>query len=230
MTIAILQCGDAPAELIPEHGPYGEMVRRLLGGREAVIRDVTRGDLPSGVGEHEAYVLTGSPAGVYDPLPWIPPLLDFVRAAKGRARLVGICFGHQAMAQALGGEVVKSPKGWGIGVQRYRLAGRAPWMEQADHVDAPASHQDQVVALPPGARVVGTSEFTPFAALDYGDAISFQFHPEVTPGFGRALVLAKREALGAAAEAAIASYDGPDGAAPPWAPVAGWIGRFVDGR
>ncbi|WP_376087421.1 type 1 glutamine amidotransferase [Roseomonas sp. CCTCC AB2023176] len=225
MTIAILQCGDAPAELVPEHGPYGEMVRRLLGGRAAVILDVTRGDLPREVGEHEAYVLSGSPAGVYEPLPWIPPLLEFVRGAKGRARMVGICFGHQAMAQALGGQVVKSPKGWGIGLQRYGVEARAGWMDPVDHVDAPASHQDQVVVRPEGARVVAASGFTPFAALDYGDAISFQFHPEFTPEFGRALIEGRRERYGAAAEAAVASYDAPNDCAV----VAGWIGRFLDG-
>ena len=225
--IGILQCGDAPAELRAQFGPYGAMVQRLLGpGRDARILDVTRGDLPTSPAACDAYVLTGSPAGVYEDLPWIPPLLEFLRAAKGRAKLVGICFGHQAMAQAFGGQVVKSPKGWGIGVQRYDVVRQAPWMNGAGHVDAPASHQDQVVTLPPAARVVAASAFTPYAGLDYGDAISFQFHPEFDPAFGTALVEARRDRYGALAEPAIASYARPNDCAR----VAGWIGRFLDGE
>lgn len=114
-------------------------------------------------------------------------------------------------------------------MQRYDIVARAPWMDDAVRVDAPASHQDQVVTLPPGARVVAESAFTRYAALDYGDAMSVQFHPEFTPEFGQALIAGRRDRYGPAADAAIASYDGPNGTAPDWARVAGWIGRFLDG-
>ncbi len=224
--IGILQCGDAPAELQAEFGHYGAMVARLLGpGRDVRVFDVTRGELPDDPGACRAWALTGSPAGVYEDLPWIPPLLDFLRGARGRAKLVGLCFGHQAMAQAFGGQVVKSPKGWGIGVQRYEVVGRAPWMDGDAPVHVPASHQDQVVAAPPGTRVAAASAFTPFAGLDYGDAVSFQFHPEFSPAFGAALVGVRRERFGAMADAAVASYAGANDCAR----VGGWIGRFLDG-
>lgn len=230
--IGILQCGEAPAPLTPVHGSYAAMVRRLLGpARDSVTFDVTRGVLPDRVDECDAYVLTGSPAGVYDDLPWIAPLLGFLQQAKGRARLVGICFGHQALAQALGGRVTKAPAGWGIGLHRYAVTARAPWMDQpategAASVLAPASHQDQVVDCPPGARVVLASAFTPFAGLDYGDAISVQFHPEFTQDFAIALIGQRRDRYGPGAAAAIASYGGPDDTAR----VAGWIGRFLDAQ
>lgn len=215
-----------PAELAPRFGAYSGLMRTLLGpAREAVVYDVTRGERPTSVAAHPAYLLTGSPAGVYDKLPWIAPLLDFIRAAHGRARLVGICFGHQAMAQALGGQVVKSPKGWGVGVHRYALAGTAPWLDDgANQVAIPASHQDQVVVKPPGARVVMESDFTPFAGLDYGGAISFQPHPEFTSELGVALLESRRDRFGTATDAAIRSHAEPDDCAR----VAGWIGRFLD--
>lgn len=104
MTVGILQCGAPPGTLAERHGTYGEMVRRLLGLEQAAKTfDVTRGELPGSAAACDAYVLTGSPAGVYEDLPWIPPLLGFLQQAKGRAKLVGLCFGHQAMAQAWGG-------------------------------------------------------------------------------------------------------------------------------
>lgn len=225
MKIGILQCGAPPEALRADHGSYGAMMRKLLGpGRDTVVYDVRAGALPTDAAECDAYVLTGSSAGVYDDFPWIPDLLRFLQTAKGRAKLVGICFGHQAMAQAFGGQVIKSPKGWGIGVQRYIVRDRAPWMDAATEVRAPASHQDQVVVCPPGARVTVESAFTPYAGLDYGDAISFQFHPEFSPEYGAALLEHRRERYGAAADAAIASYRGPNDCAR----VGDWIGRFLD--
>lgn len=228
MTVGILQCGFPPGTLAEQHGTYGEMVRRLLGlGQDTATFDVTRAALPGSATTCNAYVLTGSPAGVYEDLPWIPPLLGFLRQARGRAKLVGICFGHQAMAQAFGGEVVKSPNGWGVGLHRYGVRHQAPWMADgnaAAHVDVPASHQDQVVRLPPGARVTTSSTFAPFAGLDYGDAISFQFHPEFTPEFGVALVEERRAKYGPLAASAIASYGQPNDCAR----VGRWIERFLD--
>lgn len=225
MTIGILQCGDPPEPLRAEHGSYGAMMTRLLGpARDTVIHNVTAGALPASVTAYDAYVLTGSPAGIYEDLPWIPGLIGFLQRAKGRAKLVGICFGHQAMAQAFGGQVIKSLEGWGMGVQRYHVRHRAPWMDDAAEVRVPASHQDQVVACPPGARVTADNPFTPYAGLDYGDAISFQFHPEFTPEFSIALVEHRRDKYGAGADAAAASYQEPNDCAR----VERWIGRFLD--
>lgn len=222
--IGILGCGEPPPALRAVHGRYADMVARLVGpGCETEVFDVPAGQLPPDPAACDGYVITGSAAGVYDALPWIAPLLGFLRAARGRAKLVGICFGHQAMAQALGGEVTKSPKGWGLGVHRYDVVARCPWMDDATVLRVPASHQDQVIVAPRDARVIVASDFTPLAGLDYGDAISFQFHPEFSAAFGRALIEAGRERYGPLADAAIASYADPDDAAR----VASWIGRFL---
>lgn len=227
MTIGILECGAPPVELRPQFGSYGAMVQRLLGpGRDAVTFDVPGGVLPATSAQCDAYVLTGSPAGVYDDLPWIAGLIRFLRQARGEAKLVGICFGHQAMAEAFGGAVTKSPKGWGVGLHRYDVAHVAPWMDDATHVDAPASHQDQVVTRPPDARVIAANAFTPYAGLDYGNAISFQFHPEFTSAFATALIEARRDRYGALAGPAVASYREPDDCDR----VGCWISRFLDGE
>ncbi len=226
MTIGILQCGAIPEPLQAAHGPYAAMVRRMLGPeRQTTVFDVTAGVWPE-PGSCDAYLLTGSTAGVYDDLPWIADLMAFLRNVRGRAKLVGICFGHQAMAEAFGGQVIQSPKGWGIGLQRYDVVDRAWWMDGADHVDIPASHQDQVVTPPPGAAVTLSSAFTPYAGLDYGDAISFQFHPEFGSAFGTALIETRRDRYGVLADPAIASYAQPDDCAR----VGQWIGRFLDRR
>lgn len=226
MTIGIIQCGAPPAALLSRFGGYGAMVDGMLGTRQGTrTYDATAGELPASATACDAYVLTGSPAGVYEDLPWIPGLLGFLRQARGKAKLVGICFGHQAMATAFGGTVTKWPQGWSIGLHRYDVRRRAPWMDDAATVDVPASHQDQVVECPPDAAVVAASAFTPYAGLDYGNAISFQFHPEFGPEFGTALVEHRKELYGPLADPALASYARPNDCAR----VGRWIGRFLDG-
>jgi GMP synthase-like glutamine amidotransferase len=224
MTIGILLCGDIPTTLQAAFGPYSGMIRRLLGSRSARVFDAQNGQLPRSISSCEAYVISGSNAGVYDGLPWINDLMVFLRNARRTSKLVGICFGHQVMAQAFGGSVIKSPKGWGIGLHRYELHARPYWMDDAAAVAVPASHQDQVVTLPSDARVIASSEFTPYAGLDYGGAISFQFHPEFSPAFATALIEANRDRYGALATSAIQSHLEPDDCAR----VVRWIGRFLD--
>jgi len=227
MKVGILQCGAPPAVLLDQFGSYGAMVEKLVGaGRQTMIFDVTAGAFPASAESCDAYMITGSPAGVYDDLPWIAGLMDFMVIARGRAKLVGICFGHQAMAQAFGGTVIKSPNGWGIGLHRYDVKDRAAWMEDVAHVDIPASHQDQVVVCPPGARVTLESAYTPYAGLDYGDAISFQAHPEFGCDFATALIAARRDVYGPRADTVIASYDRPNDCAR----ITRWIGRFLDAK
>jgi GMP synthase-like glutamine amidotransferase len=225
MKIGILQCGAIPPDLAAEHGPYGEMMRRLVPpGRDALVHDVTTGVMPASATACDAWMLTGSAAGVYDDLPWIAPLKDFLREARGRTKLVGICFGHQIMAEAFGGRVVKSPKGWGIGLHRYEVREQAAWMEDAAPVCVPASHQDQVVELPPGARVTIASDFTPYAGLDYGDAISFQCYPEFAPGFCVALLQSRRAIYGVGTDTAVESLAAPNDSPR----MATWINCFLE--
>ena len=225
MKLAILETGVPPEPLADEFGSYPDMFARLLGpGFEIYTFDVEKGELPER-GAHGAYLVTGSPAGVYDPLPWIAPLMEFIRSADG-AKMIGVCFGHQVMAQALGGEVIKSPKGWGAGLHRYEVVHPQRWTNGEREVAIPASHQDQVVRQPPSTQVVARSEFTPFAALAWKDrpAISFQFHPEFSVGYARALIEKRFDRVNNP-DRALASLDAPnDNEA-----VGAWIRNFLNG-
>jgi GMP synthase-like glutamine amidotransferase len=223
MKLAILETGRPPGDLVSRFGDYPSMFEKLLGSGFEIERfDVQAGRLPD-PGTHGAILITGSPAGVYDPLPWIDPLMQFVRSARD-SRMVGICFGHQVMAEALGGHVEKSAKGWGTGLHRYSIVRHEAWMDEAGEIAVPASHQDQVVVQPPATEILATSNFTPFAGLEWTDrpAISFQFHPEFAPDFAKALI-AERYDVVPDPDAAIASLNAPNDAAR----VGGWIRRFL---
>lgn len=213
--IAILETGKPPEQLRDAFDDYPARFRALLGEDAPTVRfDVQAGRLPDDASEFSGAVVTGSAAGVYDDLPWIAPLKGWLQAARGQTRLVGICFGHQIMAEAFGGRVEKSHKGWGVGLHRYRVQAQEPWMHpQARTIAIPVSHQDQVIDPGPEARVIAACEFTPYAGLAWGDdAISFQCHPEFQPAYAAALIEARRgtripEAVAAPALASLTRSD-----------------------
>lgn len=229
--IGILETGAPPESLEPRFGSYPDMFEALLGeGFDYQVFDVQAGQWPARPEDFAGFVITGSAAGVYEHDAWIGQLMDWLRAAKGRTRLVGVCFGHQAMAQAFGGKVVKSPKGWGVGVQTYEVKAHEPWMApDAPAFSIPASHQDQVVELPPHAHVVAGDDFAPYAAIAYDDqpAISFQGHPEFDPAYAAALIESRREEKLTAQEAdrALTSLKGPNDNQE----VGAWMRAFLAG-
>jgi len=226
MKLAVLETGHPPGDLEEKFGDYPDMFAAMLGPEfEFETFNVTAGELPGDASAHHAYLITGSPAGVYDPYPWIEPLQAFIRSAKD-SRMVGVCFGHQIMSEALGGHVEKSEKGWGAGLHRYDVVRRTPWMDgdAAPDIAIPASHQDQVILQPPNTEIVAASDFTPYAALAWTDrpAISFQFHPEFSPAFAKALITERYDRV-SEPDAAIASLDAPNDSAR----VGSWIRRFL---
>ena len=174
MKIGILQTGHAPDELRPTLGDYSNLFTDLLDGQgfDFQVWDVVDGDMPPGPDAADGWLITGSKHGAYEDHPWIPPLEDLIRAAyDAGVPLVGICFGHQIIAQALGGRVIKFPGGWMVGRQIYDWGGRA--------VPLNAWHQDQVVARPEGATSIAANAYCENAALVYGNrAFTVQAHPE----------------------------------------------------
>ncbi|KQU33308.1 glutamine amidotransferase [Methylobacterium sp. Leaf94] len=228
MKIAILEAGTPPERLAGQYPGYGRMTADRLGpGHDVTVFRVNRDEWPTDPDTFDATLVTGSPTGAYDPLPWIGTLIASLRDLDPDKPLVGICFGHQVMAAAFGGRVEKSPKGWGIGLHTYDIPRAADWMDGEPRVAVPAIHQDQVVEAPPGSRTLAGSAFTPHGILAYSNrrAFSVQFHPEFTTDYARDLIAGHRPGdLDAAVRArALASLDAPnDGAR-----VGGWIRRFL---
>jgi GMP synthase-like glutamine amidotransferase len=179
MKIGILQTGDAPDALRPTHGNYPDLFQRLLSDQGFTFRTfrVLEMEFPDTPHDADGWLITGSRFGAYEDHPFIPPLEDFIRAVHAaNVPMVGICFGHQIIAQALGGRVEKFSGGWSVGPTDYDFGGSP--------VRLNAWHQDQVTARPPGATVCAGNDFCENAALLYGDRIfTVQAHPEFHPGF-----------------------------------------------
>jgi len=184
MKIGILVTGHVPDSMLERNGEYDVQFQRLLSGNDYDFATwyVVDGDLPKSTLDADGWLITGSKHGAYEDFPWIPKLEKFIRDIQKSGRpLVGICFGHQIIAKALGGTVEKSDKGWGVGRQIYK-AGDSEF-------SANAWHQDQVVELPEGAKVLAGNEFCEYAALSYGDKIfTLQPHPEFTVEFLTGLI------------------------------------------
>jgi len=195
MLIGILETGRPSDALAAEHGTYTAMVATLLSSGDGALRfenfSVMEDEFPAGVEECDGYVITGSRFSAMDETPWMLRLESFLRDAMAKDRPVfGICFGHQILAKALGGEVKQAKQGWQLGLQSYQLVKRPEWMEESpDTLRMNAIHQDQVVSLPEGAEIIASAPQCPIAGLVYGDkAASFQAHPEFTLDFEKDLL------------------------------------------
>lgn len=179
MKIGILQTGHAPEDLIGTSGDYDQMFRALLAGHglDFETYSVVDGQFPDGAQAADGWLITGSKHGVYEDHPWIPPLEALIRDIHSRGLpMIGVCFGHQIIAQALGGKVEKFSGGWSVGRTEYVAGGETLALN--------AWHQDQVTRRPAGARVLASSEFCENAILAYGDTIwTVQPHPEFTAEF-----------------------------------------------
>lgn len=179
MKIGILRTGHVAPELAEEHGEYPDMFQQLLAGSGYVFQtwSVIDDEFPASPDEADGWLVTGSRFSVNDDLPWIRKLEDFLRCCFSvSSPVVGVCFGHQALAKALGGQVEMAAAGWEVGQCRY------------DTKDGPISlncfHQDQVTVPPPDAEVIGSSPFCRYAMLAYGDkGLSVQPHPEFSEKF-----------------------------------------------
>lgn len=202
MKIGILQCDHVLDKFVSAHGTYPQMFSSLFdrAGLDVcvAIYDVTRYEFPVDIDECDAYITTGSKFGVNDGLPWLEPLMKFVvQLNQAKKKLVGICFGHQLIAKALGGEVKLSPKGWGVGVSFNQVIVKKNWMQPyCDTFDLVVSHQDQVVVLPEGVQVLAASDFCPYYMVQYGEHfISIQGHPEFTKSYSASLIYDRQDRI-----------------------------------
>ena len=209
LTLGILQADSVMPEFRAEHGDYPGMFQGLFAeaaqrqgiALDYAVYDVEHGIYPPSLDACDAYVITGSRKSVYDADPWIADLGDYVQQLHAaRRKTLGVCFGHQLVAQRLGGKAGKAEAGWGVGVHA------TPVLQQAAFMDPPldeyrliVSHQDQVLALPEGAQRLAGTDFCPNAMYQIDEHIlCLQGHPEFAPAYAAALINYRKKILGPA--------------------------------
>lgn len=202
--IGILECGQTPADWIAEHGemadPFPPFLRRVDPSLAFKVYKAHRNELPASPGECDVWLVTGSPHSVYEHHPWQEQLAGFLAAAAQRAPVVGICYGHQLLHEALGGKVEKGRRGWGVGVQRYAVQALPAWAPADAPVDALrliALHQDEVTTPAPGTSVIAGNAFCQLGITTIGNNVfTIQAHPEMTRALARRIYEEQRSQQG----------------------------------
>ena len=200
MKIGILLVGRASEDLVGKYGTYAEMLIALINTEEQVFEfktfNILDDEFPKDHLECDGWIVTGSPHGVYEEHSWIPTVSQLVNDIyKANLPIFGVCFGHQLIAQALGGHVEKSKKGWGLGLHTYQVNNKPDYMSNlSEEVTLNICHQDQVLRPPQGATVYAKSEFCENAGFYIKDKVlTMQAHPEFLVDFIKALLTARRD-------------------------------------
>lgn len=199
MLVGLLECDHVTGQLLADHGDYSDMFDRLLPAITFQKYDVYHSQFPQSVDDCDAYLVTGSKHSVYDDIPWIHQLKSFVREVYAHQKcLVGICFGHQLLAEALGGQVTKNENGWCVGMQTFQMIHHEQWMTPyQEQVNLLMSCQDQVQRMPEESTLLAHSTDCPVGMFKVGDRmIGIQGHPEFEKGYERALIESRIDTIG----------------------------------
>ena len=227
--LGLLMCGHVHPDALHLGGDYPELFAELFEPLdvEMVPYAVAEGRLPDSTTECDGWVTSPSRSSVTDDLEWIDDLAGFVsRAVAEEQPFIGVCFGHQLLAHALGGRVERAAVGWGVGVKEYEIVEQRSWMQpERSSIALVASHEDQVVEMPTGATLLATSQYCPIAAFELGErCIAIQPHIELTTEISAALIDLREDLIGAEIARAARStlHSEPDRAL-----VAGWFANFL---
>lgn len=203
LSIGLLLCDDVPAN---GRAKFGDYVGMFANGLSKVDRQIKltpyrayQGELPAKPATHAGYLISGSAASVFDEHQWIRDLMTFVGAAnQHQIRIVGICFGHQLIAHALGGKTVRAEQGWAFGIHSAKLSNLPKWLQtDRDCYRLIVIHQDQVVALPPGFDTIASNDFCPNSMItDGANMLGIQGHPEFSKAYCAWRAAARRELIG----------------------------------
>ncbi len=196
LRIGILQCDHVADDLVDIHGDYQDMFTDLVHSHddsiEVCVYDLTANLFPVDLNACDGYIITGSQFSAYDDKPWINKAKQLVSDLhQKQIPTIGICFGHQLVAESLGGKVEKAAdKGWGVGVQNWSLKATEEWMgnNTPENFSMRASHQDQVVQMPADSKLIAGSDFCPIAGFQTGAMLTFQGHPEFSRHYAEALI------------------------------------------
>lgn len=199
-SLCILNNDTLDPAAAPTYINYGVMVEKLLRSAGAQdwkveIFDATAQQYPDSFDRFDAVLLTGSKYDSFSDEPWVVELRRRVRTLLAqKKKLLGICFGHQLIAYCMGAKVGRSDKGWGTGRMTYEWKEPGfPGASGRTEVSLLASHQDQVLELPAGARLVASSDFCPVAAYAKGEEVfCVQAHPEFVPDYSSFLIQRRR--------------------------------------
>lgn len=232
MRVGLLLCDRLDRDVVAAvGGDYTELFPRRFAplGLELSVFDLTAGELPddAALDELDGWMISGSRRSVYEEEGWIRSLEGLtVELVRARRPVAGICFGHQMVARALGGEVAPAEVGWGVGGRRFDVVERAPWMDDGPDFTLLMSHQDQVTRLPEQAQLLATSDYCPVGAYRIDDRVfCVQGHPEWVPDLSRELMGRRRDRIGPdRVDAALATLGGPLDQDR----VAGWIAGFFE--
>ncbi len=232
MHIGLLAC-DEVADRFRDvaGGGYQRMFEGLLAPHIPDLRltrfDLQAGQVPVDARACDAWITTGSRASVYDDAPWIRAAEAFVRdVAETDRSFVGICFGHQLLARALGAGVKRAAGGWGVGVMPMTILKKESWMTPSRSVvRMQYMHADQAAVLPEGATLLGEAPHCPVAMFQHGPRLlGIEAHPEFPAAYARALIVDRRSRIGeSAADDALTRVDEPTDSDV----VGNWIARFV---
>ncbi len=203
LTLGILNADELTPEVEQKFGNYSNMFQDLFknNGFQFTFNtyQVTQENYPQDINDCDAYLITGSKASAYENIPWIVKLKEFVRECQQHnKKLIGICFGHQLIAEALGGRVEKSQKGWGVGLMKCTVEHNLSWMKsEQQHLSLLVSHQDQVVELPQQAERIAVNSFCLNSGFQLGNSVlAFQGHPEFSKDYLLFIMKNRREIIG----------------------------------